>query len=122
MRWSQKRNKQNWSLVKSIPIRLSLIQTDSSQDRIYHTVRVTVGAGPSILKVTAAVVSYAPGNADGCPAMCYTGAEVSDVARLMASGQASLIVPSSIRIICADVAVVRLGQFLNGLFDNPVDL
>lgn len=109
--------KQNWS-PPSNQIRTSLIQTDSPQDRIDHTVRVTVGAGTTVLKVTAAVVGHATGNANGCTAMCHSGAKVGDVTRLMSSGQATLVVPSTIGIVRANMAVVRLGQLLNGLFDH----
>lgn len=91
----------------------SFVQTDCAQDGVHHAVRITVGAGPAILKVAASYIGHGTRDANRRTAMGYARTKVGNFTGLMGTGQTALVVFASARIVGSDMTIVLQGQLLN---------
>lgn len=94
------------------PSPLDLAEDGGHQD-LGDTVRVSVGGGSAILKVTAAAGGSLTRNTDGSAAVGDTPAELLDGAGLVLAGQTELVV---LTVLLDTLGVVRL-EGLDGLLD-----
>lgn len=94
------------------PSPLDLAEDGGHQD-LGDTVRVSVGGGSAILKVTAAAGGSLTRNTDGSAAVSDTPAELLDGAGLVLAGQTELVV---LTVLLDTLGVVRL-EGLDGLLD-----
>lgn len=94
------------------PSPLDLAEDGGHQD-LGDTVRVSVGGGSAILKVTAAASGSLTRNTDGSAAVSDTPAELLDGAGLVLAGQTELVV---LTVLLDTLGVVRL-EGLDGLLD-----
>lgn len=86
-----------------------------------HSIRITVGGGPAVLKVALLLVAHVPGDADAGAAVGHASGELVDVGCLMETRQAPGIVQTPFGVVGTDVVLVTLAQLLNGLFNVPTN-
>lgn len=94
------------------PSPLDLAEDGGHQD-LGDTIRVSVGGGAAILKVTAATGGSLARDTDGCAAVSDTPAELLDGAGLVLAGQTKLVV---LTVLLDTLGVVRL-EGLDSLLD-----
>lgn len=79
-----------------------------------NEVRVAVGGGTTVLKITVALGSDMPGDPDGSATVGDTRGKVANVTSLVLTGQALVVVST----VNGNVLVVALGQLLDGSLDS----
>lgn len=98
----------------------SFIEETCADEGLCHSIRITVGGRPAVLKVALLLVAHVPGDADAGAAVGHASRELVDVGCLVETRQAPGIVQPSFGVVGTDVVLVTLAQPLDGLFNVPV--
>jgi len=105
--------------LNSLLLLICLAQDDCAHDRFCYEVRVTVGRGAAVLKVSAAVLAHVAGYSDAGAAVGHSGREVVNAGGLVETGQAASVVGTLLGIVHGDVVRMSVGQSLDGIFNVP---
>lgn len=96
---------------------ICFVKKSSSDKKLGDHVRVAVRCRSPVFQVALLLLSYGSWYADAAASVGHTCAEVVNARGLMVSGQSSLVVLSTMGVICFDVLGVSLGQLLDSLLD-----
>lgn len=97
----------------------SFVEETCADEGLCHSVRITVGRGPTILEVALLLLAHSPGDTDAGTTVGHASGELMDVGCLVETSQAPGIVKPPFGVVGTDVVLVTLAQLLNGLFNVP---
>jgi hypothetical protein len=95
------------------------VEETRADDGFCHRIGVTIGRRPTVFKVALLLLADSPGNADTGTAVGNTGRKVVDVGGFVESSQTPGVVQAPLGIVGANVVLVPLAQFVNGLLNAP---